>query len=81
VLSATSFIPKVSLILVGWLLAIQSISVAFNEGNGFMYMANQGSNTVSVIALVTTTFSDGYNGTFGYAGQTTTYTVTNAYGR
>jgi DNA-binding beta-propeller fold protein YncE len=81
VLSATSFIHKVSLMLVGWLLAIQSISVAFNEDNVFIYVANQGSNIVYVIAPLTTTFSDGCNGTFDNAGQTATCTVTNAYGR
>ena len=57
------------------------IGIAFNPDNGDMYVANAGSNNVSVIAPLTTTFSEGCNGTIDSAGQTATCTVTNAYGR
>jgi DNA-binding beta-propeller fold protein YncE len=57
------------------------IGVAFNEDNGFVYVANFFGNTVSVIAPLTTAFSEGCNGTIDAAGQTATCTVTNAYGR
>ncbi len=55
--------------------------IAFNSDNGLLYVANRNGNTVSVIAPLTTTFSEGCNGTIGSAGQTATCTVTNAYGR
>ena len=55
--------------------------IAFNPENGFLYVANfGGGNTVSVTAPLTTTFSDGCNGTIGSAGHNATCTVTNAYG-
>ena len=56
------------------------LGVAFNPDNGLLYVANLVSNTVSVIAPLTTTFSEGCNGTIDGAGQTATCTVTNAYG-
>jgi YVTN family beta-propeller protein len=55
--------------------------IAFNPDNGFLYVTNLGDNTVSVIAPLTTTFSEGCNGTIDNAGQAATCTVTNAYGR
>jgi DNA-binding beta-propeller fold protein YncE len=55
--------------------------IAFNPDNGFLYVTNGLSDTVSVIAPLTTTFSDGCNGTIASAGQTATCTVTNSYGR
>ena len=55
--------------------------IAFNPDNGDLYVVNQGDNTVSVIGPLTTTFSEGCNGTIGSGGQAATCTVTNAYGR
>jgi hypothetical protein len=55
--------------------------IAFNPDNGNLYVANSGDDTVSVIAPLTTTFSDGCNGTIESAGQSATCTVTNTYGR
>jgi DNA-binding beta-propeller fold protein YncE len=55
--------------------------IAFNPNNGNLYVANIDSNSVSVIAPLTTTFSEGCNGTIDSAGQTATCTITNAYGR
>jgi YVTN family beta-propeller protein len=55
--------------------------IAFDPNNGFLYVTNSFDDTVSVIAPLTTTFSEGCNGTFSNAGQTAECTVTNAYGR
>ena len=46
------------------------IGIAFNENNGFVYVANQDSDTVSVIAPLATTYSDGCNGTLDNGDQT-----------
>jgi DNA-binding beta-propeller fold protein YncE len=61
--------------------AASRVPLAFNPDNGYMYVAIGGDNTVSVIAPLTTTFSEGCNGTISNAGQTTGCTLTNAYGR
>jgi YVTN family beta-propeller protein len=60
---------------------LRPLGIAFNPDNGFLYVTNLGDNTVSVIAPLTTTFSEGCNGTIDNAGQAATCTVTNAYGR
>jgi hypothetical protein len=44
-------------------------------------VANEGDNTVSVIAPLTTKLSEGCNGTIDTAGQAATCTITNTYGR
>ena len=55
--------------------------IAFNPNNGFLYVPNANINRVSVIAPLTTTYSDGCNGTIDNAGQTAICTITNTYGR
>ena len=55
--------------------------VAFNPDNGDLYVTNPGSNTVSVIAPLTTTYSAGCTGTMDNGGQSAICTITNAYGR
>jgi YVTN family beta-propeller protein len=55
--------------------------VDFNPDNVFMYVTNLHRDTVSVIAPLTTRFSEGCNATIGDVGQTATCTVSNAYGR
>ncbi len=54
--------------------------IAFDPNNGFLYVTNSFDDTVSVLAPLTTTFSEGCNGTIGSGGKTATCTVTNAYG-
>jgi YVTN family beta-propeller protein len=54
--------------------------IAFNPNNGDMYVANEGSFNVSVIAPLTATFSNGYNGMIN-AGQAATCTITNTFGK
>jgi DNA-binding beta-propeller fold protein YncE len=54
--------------------------IAFNPNNGNMYVTNRGSNDVSVIAPITTTFSSGCNGTID-SGQAATCDITNTFGK
>jgi YVTN family beta-propeller protein len=55
--------------------------IAFNPNNGNLYVTNNFDRTVSVIAPLTTTYSNGCNGAIDNGGQTAPCTVTNAYGR
>ena len=54
--------------------------IAFNPNNGDMYVTNRGSNDVSVIAPITTTFSNGCSGTID-AGQAIACDITNTIGK
>ena len=56
------------------------IDIAFNSNNGFLYVANLASNTVSVVTPLTTIFYSGCDGTISNAGQTAECGITNAYG-
>ena len=56
--------------------------IAFNPDNGLLYGTNVSmDDTVFIMAPLTTTFSEGCNGTIDNGGQTATCTVTNTVGR
>jgi YVTN family beta-propeller protein len=55
--------------------------IDFNPCNGLIYVANFDIKDISVIAHLTTTFSEGCNGPIGNAGQATICTITKVYGR
>jgi DNA-binding beta-propeller fold protein YncE len=54
--------------------------IAFNPSNGDIYVTNTRSNSVSVLAPLTATFSSGCNGMIN-AGQAATCNITNTFGK